>query len=56
MSHQAWPSRSAARATLMRLRREAKAAGDLDRARTLAVSQRAMEVASDLFRKGWYDQ
>jgi len=29
---------------------------DLDRSRTLATSQRAMEVASELFRKGWYNQ
>lgn len=55
MSHTAWPARTAARSTLIRLKREAKAAGDADRARTLAVSQRAMEVATELFRKGWYD-
>lgn len=56
MSHTAWPARTAARSTLIRLKREAKAAGDAQRARTLAVSQRAMEVATELFRKGWYNQ
>jgi len=56
VSHKAWSARTAARSTLIRLKREAKAAGDLDRARTLATSQRAMEVASELFRKGWYNQ
>ena len=55
MSHTAWPARTAARSTLIRLKREAKQRGDADTARTLAVSQRAMEVASELFRKGWYD-
>lgn len=55
MSHAAWPARTAARSTLIRLKREAKAAGDTDRARTLAVSQRAIEVATELFRKGWYE-
>lgn len=55
MSHGAWPARTAARATLIRLKNEAKRSGDLERARTLAASQRAMEVASELFRKGWYD-
>jgi hypothetical protein len=54
VSHQAWPARSAARSTLIRLKREAKKSGDAERARTLATSQRAMDVASELFRKGWY--
>lgn len=55
MSHAAWPARSAARATLIRLKNEAKRSGDMDRARILAISQRAMEVASEMFRKGWYE-
>jgi hypothetical protein len=54
VSHAPWPARTAARSTLIRLKNEAKRSGDKDRARTLATSQRAMEVASELFRKGWY--
>jgi hypothetical protein len=56
MSHDAWPARSAARTVLIRLKNDAKRSGDTERARTLATSQRAMEVASELFRKGWYQQ
>lgn len=54
MTFQAGRARTDAKAALVRLRREAEAAGDADRARHLRQAKVCMELAHKLYREGWY--
>ena len=54
MTWEAGRARIDAKATLVRLRREAEADGDADRARHLRQAKICMELAHKLYREGWY--
>lgn len=50
------PVRGAAKAALIRMRREAEAKGDTETARHLRQAKICMELAHKLYRDGWYNQ
>lgn len=56
MTWEAGRARVDAKSALVRLRREAEAAGDTNRARHLRQAKICMELAHKLYREGWYNQ